>query len=95
MTFEDTSLTALDGFGKELDSMHIFWLDGAKVRQDFAGRFNEVDYGVLKCRISPEEARDYFAHNLSQVSNKSPELNAKLEALLNLGREYEVEWSEW
>ena len=95
MTFVDTSLIAIDGFGKELDSMHLFWIDGSQVLQDFRGRMKAVDPLVSRCHLTKDEAADYFAGKPSVVADRSADFNDRLKNLLEVGRSYIIEVSEW
>lgn len=95
MTFMDVSLIAIDGFGKELDSMHAFWVDGWKLKDILGERMRPADpWPAWSCHLSREEARDIFESNPSRVSNKSAEFNDRMSKLLVTGVSYIVRIEE-
>ena len=95
MTFMDVSLTAIDGFGKEVDSMPVFWVDGSKLKDLLVDRIRPADpWPAWYCHLSCEEARDIFESNPSQVSNRSEEFNSRMAKLLETGQSYIVRIEE-
>lgn len=95
MTFMDVSLTAIDGFGKELDSMHVFWVDGSKLKDILGERMRPADpWPAWYCHLSRDEARDIFESIQSRISNKSAEVNARMSELLGTGKSYIVRIEE-
>lgn len=89
MTFMDVSLIAIDGFGKELDSMHVFWIDGWKLKERLGERMRPADpWPAWYCHMDREEAREIFGSNPSRISNKSAEYNERMAKLLETGRSY-------
>lgn len=77
MTFMDVSLAAIDGFGKELDSMHVFWVNGSKLKDILGERMRPADPWPAWYHLSRDEARDIFESNQSRISNKSARTNAR------------------
>lgn len=96
MTFMDVTLQAIDGFGKVLDSIHVFWVDGWSLKELLGERMRPVDpMPAWYCHLSRDEAQEIFENNPCQGSNKPVEFNERMAKVLQTGKSHIIRIEEW